>query len=60
QGESCDSACKSSGQSCVPNKLALLNQCEVIQKYMSCKGACLSSIGADQPAEVVEDAPRNL
>ncbi|KAK4420234.1 hypothetical protein Salat_2436400 [Sesamum alatum] len=60
QGESCNSACKSSGQSCVPNKLALLNQCEVIQKYMSCKGACLSSIGADQPAEVVEDAPRHL
>ncbi|KAK4404084.1 hypothetical protein Sango_0777000 [Sesamum angolense] len=29
QGESCDSVCKSSGQSCVPNKLALLNQCEV-------------------------------
>ncbi|PIN04644.1 hypothetical protein CDL12_22819 [Handroanthus impetiginosus] len=60
QGESCDSVCKSSGQSCVPNKLALLNQCEVIQKYMSCKGACLESIGADQPAEVVDDAPRHL
>ncbi|KAK6146297.1 hypothetical protein DH2020_020166 [Rehmannia glutinosa] len=60
QGESCDSVCKSNGQSCVPNKLALLNQCEVIQKYMTCKGACLSSIGADQPAEVVDDAPRYL
>ncbi|KAL7084024.1 hypothetical protein ACP275_14G200100 [Erythranthe tilingii] len=60
QGESCDSACKSEGQSCVPNKLALLNQCDVIQKYMSCKGACLSSIGADQPAEVVDDAPKHL
>ncbi|KAL6965875.1 hypothetical protein U1Q18_050748, partial [Sarracenia purpurea var. burkii] len=31
-----------------------------MQKYMSCKGACLASIGADQPAEVVEDAPRDL
>lgn len=60
QGESCDSVCKSNGQSCVPNKLALLNQCEIIQKYMSCKGACLESIGADQPAEVVDDAPRHL
>ncbi|KAG8369528.1 hypothetical protein BUALT_Bualt14G0022900 [Buddleja alternifolia] len=60
QGESCDLACKSNGQSCVPNKLAVLNECEVIQKYMSCKGACLSSIGADQPAEVVEDAPKHL
>ncbi|KAL3635019.1 hypothetical protein CASFOL_022073 [Castilleja foliolosa] len=60
QGESCDSACKSDGQSCVPNKLALLNQCDIIQKYMSCKGACLSSIGADQPAEVVEDAPKYM
>ncbi|KAH6833397.1 glycosyltransferase family protein [Perilla frutescens var. hirtella] len=60
QGESCDSACKSNGQSCVPNKLAVLNQCEVIKKYMSCKGACLSSVGADQPAEVVDDAPVHL
>ncbi|XP_022864399.1 uncharacterized protein LOC111384358 isoform X2 [Olea europaea var. sylvestris] len=60
QGESCDSVCKSNGQSCVPNKLALLNQCEIIQRYMSCKGACLESIGADQPAEVVDDAPRHL
>lgn len=31
-----------------------------IQKYMRCKGACLASIGADQPAEVVDDAPRHL
>ncbi|CAA0839374.1 Unknown protein [Striga hermonthica] len=60
QGESCDIVCKADGQSCVPNKLSLLNQCEVIQKYMKCKGACLSSIGADQPAEVVDDAPRHL
>ncbi|KAK3034226.1 hypothetical protein RJ639_032806, partial [Escallonia herrerae] len=60
QGQSCDSACKSNGQSCVPSKLVLLNQCEIMQKYMSCRGACLASIGADQPAEVVEDAPRHL
>ncbi|KAL3565248.1 hypothetical protein D5086_033294 [Populus alba] len=60
QGESCDSVCKSNGQSCVLNKLLVLNQCDVMQKYMSCKGACLASIGTDQPAEVVEDAPRHL
>ncbi|KAF7132449.1 hypothetical protein RHSIM_Rhsim09G0027900 [Rhododendron simsii] len=78
QGESCDSVCKLNGQSCVPNKLLALNQCEIviifllllsiynilvtysIQKYMRCKGACLASIGADQPAEVVDDAPRHL
>ncbi|KAK9200966.1 hypothetical protein WN944_016167 [Citrus x changshan-huyou] len=60
QGESCDSVCKSSGQSCVLNKLILLNQCEIIQKYMSCKGGCLASMGADQPAEVADDAPSNL
>ncbi|CAI9117304.1 OLC1v1018673C2 [Oldenlandia corymbosa var. corymbosa] len=60
QGESCDSACKSNGQSCVPNKLALLNQCEVMKKYFSCKGSCLASVGADQPAEVVDDAPSHL
>uniref|UniRef100_A0A6N2M1U0 SREBP regulating gene protein n=1 Tax=Salix viminalis TaxID=40686 RepID=A0A6N2M1U0_SALVM len=60
QGESCDSACKSYGQSCVLNKLLVLNQCDIMRKYMGCKGACLASIGTDQPAEVVEDAPRHL
>ncbi|XP_057957426.1 uncharacterized protein LOC131150616 [Malania oleifera] len=60
QGESCDSVCKSIGQSCVHNKLLMLNQCEIMQKYFSCKGACLASVGVDQPAEVVDDAPRHL
>ncbi|XP_050212438.1 uncharacterized protein LOC126664189 isoform X2 [Mercurialis annua] len=60
QGESCDTACKSSGQSCVLNKLLVLNQCDILQKYMSCKGACLASMGTDQPAEVVDDAPKDL
>ncbi|OMP07066.1 hypothetical protein COLO4_07661 [Corchorus olitorius] len=60
QGESCDQVCKSNGQSCVLNKLLVLNQCDIIQKYMSCKGACLASVGADQPAEVVDDAPKHL
>ncbi|KAJ4723424.1 UPF0454 protein C12orf49 like [Melia azedarach] len=60
QGESCDSVCKSNGQSCVANKLLVLNQCDIIEKYMSCKGGCLESMGADQPAEVVDDAPRHL
>jgi len=31
-----------------------------IQKYMSCKGSCLASVGADQPAEVVYDAPMHM
>lgn len=60
QGESCDTACKSNGHSCVPNKLILLSQCEILQKYMNCRGGCLASIGPDQPAEVVHDAPKNL
>ncbi|KAK7391282.1 hypothetical protein VNO78_19696 [Psophocarpus tetragonolobus] len=60
QGESCNSVCKSRGQSCVPNKLVALNHCDVIQKYMTCKGSCLASVGADQPAEVVFDAPVHL
>ncbi|KAG2397817.1 hypothetical protein LR48_Vigan08g163300 [Vigna angularis] len=60
QGESCNSVCKSRGQLCVPNKLAVLNNCDIIQKYMSCKGSCLSSVGSDQPAEVVYDAPMHL
>lgn len=60
QGESCDSVCKSNRQSCVANKLALLNQCETMQKHFACRGSCLASIGADQPAEVVEDAPKDL
>eukprot|EP00268_Persea_americana_P044330 TRINITY_DN44805_c0_g1_i5.p1 TRINITY_DN44805_c0_g1~~TRINITY_DN44805_c0_g1_i5.p1 ORF type:complete len:278 (-),score=31.10 TRINITY_DN44805_c0_g1_i5:250-1083(-) len=60
QGESCNSVCKAKGQSCVPNKLLVLNTCELLQKYMTCKGACLASIGGDQPAEVVDDAPNHL
>ncbi|CAH9132075.1 unnamed protein product [Cuscuta epithymum] len=60
RGESCDSACNSSDESCVPNKLPVLNHCEMMQKHLSCKGGCLSSIGADQPAEVVDDSPRDL
>ncbi|KAG6527971.1 hypothetical protein ZIOFF_010107 [Zingiber officinale] len=31
-----------------------------LQKYMNCKGGCFASIGSDQPAEVVEDAPKNM
>ncbi|KAL9296506.1 hypothetical protein ACSQ67_022402 [Phaseolus vulgaris] len=27
---------------------------------MSCKGSCLASVGADQPAEVVYDAPMHM
>lgn len=60
QGESCDSVCKSVGQSCVLSKFAVINECGVMQKYMKCRGSCLASIGPDQPAEVVEDAPRDL
>ncbi|KAJ4825158.1 hypothetical protein Tsubulata_008698 [Turnera subulata] len=73
QGESCDSVCKSHGQSCVSNKLLLVAsiclcgeftycglKCDSMMKYMSCKGACLASMGTDQPAEVVDDAPRHL
>ncbi|MCI33592.1 hypothetical protein A2U01_0054809, partial [Trifolium medium] len=29
QGESCNSVCKSRGQSCVPNKLVVLNHCDM-------------------------------
>ncbi|GMH28567.1 hypothetical protein Nepgr_030410 [Nepenthes gracilis] len=60
QGESCEYACKLRGQSCVPGKLSVLNHCESLQKYMSCRGGCLASVGPDQPAEVVEDAPKHL
>ncbi|XP_068665330.1 uncharacterized protein [Aristolochia californica] len=59
-GESCNLVCNSKGQLCVPNKLLVLNNCELLQKYMSCKGACFPSIGSDQPAEVVDDAPKQL
>ncbi|KAM5570031.1 hypothetical protein ABKV19_017179 [Rosa sericea] len=39
---------------------SLPSNSSVIQKYMSCKGTCLASIGSDQPAEVVDDAPEHL
>ncbi|PKA55933.1 hypothetical protein AXF42_Ash014605 [Apostasia shenzhenica] len=58
QGESCSSACKSKGKSCVSNKLSVLNKCEMLERYMRCKGSCFASTGADQPAEVVDDAPK--
>lgn len=60
QGDSCDAVCKARGQLCVMNKLSLLNQCDVMQRYMTCKGSCLASVGPDQPAEVADDAPRDL
>ncbi|KAI4369236.1 hypothetical protein MLD38_017704 [Melastoma candidum] len=60
KGEACDTVCKSIGQSCVPSKLSVLNQCEIMQKYMSCRGSCLASVGSDQPAEVADDAPKDL
>ncbi|XP_039125065.1 uncharacterized protein LOC120261293 [Dioscorea cayenensis subsp. rotundata] len=60
QGESCESACKLKGISCVPSRLFVLNNCEYLQKYMSCNDTCLASTGADQPAKVVDDAPGHL
>ncbi|XP_078434335.1 glycosyltransferase family protein [Wolffia australiana] len=57
RGENCNSVCGSKGQSCVPNRLSVLNKCDFLQRHMSCKSGCLSSMGADQPAEVVDDAP---
>uniref|UniRef100_A0A803LM80 GUN4-like domain-containing protein n=1 Tax=Chenopodium quinoa TaxID=63459 RepID=A0A803LM80_CHEQI len=60
QGESCNSVCKLSGKSCVPSRLLVLNQCEIMQKYMNCKGGCLASMGPDQPAEVSDGAPKQL
>ncbi|CAH1425057.1 unnamed protein product [Lactuca virosa] len=44
QGESCDSVCKAVGQSCVGSKFALINQCEIMQKYMKCRGSCLANL----------------
>ncbi|KAF7047929.1 hypothetical protein CFC21_056780 [Triticum aestivum] len=60
QGESCSSACKAKGQSCVPSRLSELNKCQILQKYMRCKNGCFPSLGPDQPAEVVDEAPKNL
>lgn len=31
-----------------------------MQKYLSCKGGCLASVGSDQPAEVAYSAPKEL
>ncbi|KAI4997854.1 hypothetical protein ZWY2020_053196 [Hordeum vulgare] len=60
QGESCTSACRAKGQSCVPSRLSELNKCQILQKYMRCKNGCFPSLGPDQPAEVVDEAPKNL
>ncbi|KAK1294602.1 hypothetical protein QJS10_CPA16g00136 [Acorus calamus] len=46
------------------NAEARLNGINVVigslQKHMNCKGSCFASIGSDQPAEVVDDAPKDL
>ncbi|KAI0508202.1 hypothetical protein KFK09_014337 [Dendrobium nobile] len=60
QGESCNSACISKGKSCVSNKLSVINRCELLEKYMRCKGSCFASMGADQPAEVADNAPKDM
>lgn len=60
QGESCNSVCRLRGQSCVPNRLFVLNKCETLQRYMSCQGSCFASVGSDQPAEVLDDAPKHM
>ncbi|XP_057249598.1 uncharacterized protein LOC104888789 isoform X2 [Beta vulgaris subsp. vulgaris] len=60
QGESCNSVCKLSGQSCVPSRLSVLNECKIMQRYMNCKRGCIASMGPDQPAEVVDGAPKHL
>eukprot|EP00897_Mesotaenium_endlicherianum_P006209 jgi/Mesen1/5616/ME000282S04778 len=44
---------------CKWEKLALLNKCPELQKHFACKGACIASMGPDQPAEVVATAPRH-
>ncbi|TVU02497.1 hypothetical protein EJB05_52004, partial [Eragrostis curvula] len=59
-GESCSLVCKARGQSCVPSRLSALNKCEILQKYMRCKSGCFRSLGPDQPAEVVDEAPTSL
>ncbi|XP_047161278.1 uncharacterized protein LOC124831354 isoform X2 [Vigna umbellata] len=41
QGESCNSVCKSRGQLCVPNKLAVLNNCDIIQDLVCTLKQCL-------------------
>ncbi|XP_062182054.1 uncharacterized protein LOC133886329 [Phragmites australis] len=59
-GESCSLVCKVRGQSCVRIRLSVLNKCEILQKYMRCKSGSFRSLGLDQPAEVVDEAPTNL
>eukprot|EP00252_Welwitschia_mirabilis_P010506 TRINITY_DN2380_c0_g1_i2.p1 TRINITY_DN2380_c0_g1~~TRINITY_DN2380_c0_g1_i2.p1 ORF type:complete len:212 (+),score=31.09 TRINITY_DN2380_c0_g1_i2:268-903(+) len=60
QGQSCTATCKSRGQTCVASRLLTLNRCGFLEKHMSCRGSCIASIGSDQPAEVVNTAPRHL
>lgn len=60
QGEPCSSTCRAKGQSCVPSRLSELNKCQILQKYMRCRSGCFPSLGPDQPAEVVDEAPTSL
>ncbi|KAH7281819.1 hypothetical protein KP509_36G064700 [Ceratopteris richardii] len=57
-GQSCETACKLSKQTCQSSKLSAINKCAVLQKYFRCRGSCIASIS--QPAEVSPFAPSHL
>lgn len=60
QGLSCDTTCSAKKLSCREDKLAAINNCAELQKYNKCKGLCIASSGPDQPAEVVNGAPKYM
>lgn len=57
-GMTCDAVCQAAGKSCNAEHLQLLNSCEVMREQFGCSGGCRTSKGADQPAFVSPDAPR--
>lgn len=57
-GMNCDAVCQAVGKSCNAEHLQLLNSCEVMLDRFDC-GGCRTSKGADQPAFVSLDAPRD-
>ncbi|GAQ77643.1 hypothetical protein KFL_000020040 [Klebsormidium nitens] len=56
-GQSCEETCAGRSMQCLAAALRTINTCDWLKQFFTCDGGCSVSAGADQPAEVVDDAP---
>ncbi|CAI5477194.1 unnamed protein product [Closterium sp. Yama58-4] len=53
-GQSCDDTCAERGLKCQADLLHRINNCPLLRHFFPCTPGCFASMGAEQPAEVVE------